>query len=76
MKAILKFDLTDPDDRQQHKLCLKAPDMASVLFKINHNLRNQCEQAIEDGETDNTLDIVFGKINDLMEEHYINEVII
>lgn len=34
MEAILKFDLSDPDQRREHMRCLKAEDMAIVLFDL------------------------------------------
>jgi hypothetical protein len=37
MKAILEFDLDDPDDRMAHLRCVKATDMAIMLFDFFHN---------------------------------------
>ena len=34
MKAILEFNLDDEDDRMAHLRCVKATDMAIVLFNI------------------------------------------
>jgi hypothetical protein len=48
MKAILKFDLDDRDDRMAHLRCVKSSDMANVLFEVTHNLKKQLE---DDGET-------------------------
>lgn len=37
MKAILEFDLDNPDDAMSHKRCVKSLDMAIALFEITHN---------------------------------------
>ena len=63
MKAQLTFDLDQPDDREAHFRCIKATDMALVLFEITHNLRRNCD---EDAEK------IFEGIFSLMEEHNIN----
>jgi len=34
MKAKLKFDLNDPEERMQHMRCTKALDMAIALWDI------------------------------------------
>jgi len=44
MKAILKFDLEDPDDMMAHKRCVKARDMACALHEIYNNLERRIEQ--------------------------------
>ena len=43
MKAILKFDLEDPDDMMAHKRCVKAKDMAIALYEIYYNLSRRVE---------------------------------
>jgi len=63
MEAILKFNLDEPDDRMAHFRCVKATDMAIVLFEIQHNLRRKCEDST---------DKIFEKINELIEDHNIN----
>ncbi len=52
MKAILEFDLDNPDDLQSYKLCNNAANMHSCLFDFDQNLRSMCkhtdnEQACE-----------------------------
>jgi translation elongation factor EF-Tu-like GTPase len=39
--AKLEFDLSNPDSKLDHIKCLKANDMASVLFEITHNLQKK-----------------------------------
>ena len=41
-KAILEFDLTDPDDARAHMRCVKATDMALVIWDIMHRMRKDC----------------------------------
>ena len=40
-KAILKFDLTDPDDRMEHKRAMQSLDMALALWQIMYNSRKE-----------------------------------
>lgn len=37
MKAILEFDLDNPEDRMAHSRCIKATEMAVALFEIYNN---------------------------------------
>lgn len=69
MEAVLKFNLNDPDDRMSHMRCVKATDMAIVLFEITHNLQKQCEGKGEE--------YIFEQICDLLDEHgiIVNEII-
>jgi len=43
MKAILEFNLDDPDDRMAHMRCVKSTDMAIVLFDIVYNMDRHVE---------------------------------
>ena len=74
MKAVLKFDLDDHDDRMAHMRCVKAGDMASVLFEITHNLRKRCDHALEnsDGDAADGGALVFEKLFELLDAHDIN----
>lgn len=40
-KAILKFDLTDADDRMDHLRCVKATEMALALWQIVYNHKKE-----------------------------------
>jgi len=64
MKATLRFDLSDPDERMAHLRCIKALDMAIVLWEIRHNILN------DKFEID--ADEIRERINDLFEQHDIN----
>ena len=74
MKAIVKFDLTDPDDRLDHKQWAKASDMACVLWEFAHNSKKSIEWEMDGKEINKyeALDMVFEKFWDLMNEHSIN----
>ena len=41
MKAKLEFDLDNPDDRMGHMRCVKATDMALMLWDIKQNIRSK-----------------------------------
>ena len=62
MKAILEFNLEEPEDRMAHLRCVKSRDMAAVLFELTHNTGRKCE----------TVDDVFDELNGLLEDHNIN----
>jgi len=68
MKAILEFNLDEPDDRMAHLRCIKSTDMAIVLFDIVYNLRKE----IENIDTDEKLNLFYDKLNAIMEEQGIN----
>ena len=76
MKAQLQFDLADPNDVISHKRCIKALDMACVLFEIQSNLKRNLEHRYEAADTSldefDVLDEVFMEIGKLMEENNIN----
>lgn len=76
MKADLHFDLSDIDDEMALNRSLKATKMALVLFEIQYNLRKKCEWELESLEADSDkwdgLEVVFRKLNELLDEHDIN----
>jgi hypothetical protein len=43
MKAILEFDLDNPDDLESYTLCNKAFNMYSCLHEFDHKLRSMCK---------------------------------
>ena len=75
MKAQLNFDLDDPYDRMAHKRCVKASDMAILIWTFTYNTKKDFERtADEDPQMDcyKMLDLVFKKWNELLEERGIN----
>ena len=73
-KAILEFDLNEPEDVQAHLRATKALDMAGALWDITHNTKKGLEWALEGKDLDKyeVLDMVFDKIYDILSEHDIN----
>ena len=76
MKAILEYNLNDPDDRMAHMRAVKSYDMACALFEITRNLQRTLEHRFESqpqkrDEFDG-LDEAFREIQNYMEEFNIN----
>lgn len=75
MKAILTYDLSDPDDIHNHLLAVKSIDMSIVLFEIIHNLRKKCEYICDEqkkGDMYDGVEIVFNEIWELLNENNIS----
>ena len=79
MKAVLEYDLNNPDDRKAHMRAVKSDDMYFVLFQITSNLRRRLEHKFEsqgyiEDEIDE-LEEVFMEIDKLMNDYNItNEI--
>jgi hypothetical protein len=69
MKAKIEFDLNEPDDIKNHLRCVKATDMALVLWTIYH-MRKQLEWMEEQGKL--SADTVMDKILDAFNDHNVN----
>lgn len=69
MEAIIKFDLNDPDDSRSHLRCIKALDMACVLWAIR-NMRKELEWMEEKGELSS--ETVMDKILEHFNNHELN----
>jgi hypothetical protein len=69
MKAILEFNLEDPDDRISHLRCVRALDMACVLFEIR-NIPNKIKHR-EEVSVGEVLDLIY----DCMEDLNLDELI-
>jgi len=73
MKAKLEFDLDDFDDKMAHNRCVKATDMALVLWEITTNsYRGLTNGYDEDDSYHKGVDAVYEKLRELLEEHDIN----
>jgi len=71
MKAIIKFDLNNPEEQKAHLRCLLSTKMAIVLWEIDKNGYRKSER--EDNDEFN--DGVFATISHfrgLMEDNGIN----
>jgi hypothetical protein len=74
MKAELHFNLDDADDLMAHTRCIKATDMALVLWELVHNSKKSLEWKMESNSINryDALDMVFERISELLEEHDVN----
>jgi len=79
MKAILKFNLEFPDEQKAHLRCVKATDMAIVLFDLLCNARKTISHKHQDASEDfmEGVDVVMNHIRELCETQNIdiNELI-
>ena len=71
MKATLKFNLDDPEDRENHLRCVKSFNMVSALWEIVHRMLKELE-FIEDAGQPITSDIVGKKIIDILNDESID----
>lgn len=71
MKAILKYDLTNPDDKMAHLRAIKSTDMAIILFQMTANAYRKLEDVGESGYNQGIIETL-GHLRDLMEEHGVN----
>lgn len=72
MKSILKFNLSDPDERMEFDRAMKATDIALVLWELIHNVPRQIENDIETDkllERYEVLEAYQRKVRELCEEH-------
>lgn len=74
MKAELHFNLDDAEDSMEYTRCVKATNMALVLWELVHNSKRTLEWKMESDSINryDALDMVFGRISELLEEHDIN----
>jgi hypothetical protein len=76
-QAILKYDLSDSDDRMEFERATKALGMAYVLWELQYNYRKkhhrQLEADIKATEREfDLIDTIFNDILELITEHGIN----
>jgi hypothetical protein len=74
-KAIIKYDLSDPDDLREFKQNAASSAMASALFEITYNAKKRLEFELEQKENINkyeTLELVFERISEILYENNIN----
>jgi hypothetical protein len=65
-KAILKYDLTDVDDRMSHMRAVKSLDMMMVLWDIDQELRSLTKYAPDHMPTEEY--DAYLKVRDLLRE--------
>jgi hypothetical protein len=73
-KAILEYDLNDPDDVMAHMRAIKALDLALVLWEITYNTKKGIQNEIEFKKLDayEAIDMVFQRLYDELNDHGIN----
>jgi hypothetical protein len=73
-KAILEYDLNDPEDAQAHLRAVKSLDMALVLWELVYNTKKGMEYEVEFNKLDaySIIDKVFEKLHDELRDHGIN----
>jgi hypothetical protein len=67
MKAILKFDLDDAEDRMAHLRAVQSTDLSLALWHIMYNTKKTLEE-----KTDQDLDEVYDTFWKVLEEYNIN----
>jgi len=75
MKAIIEFNLSDPDDSRDYYLINKSSDMAMFIWQLAHNTKKEIEHELEANtkySRYDSLDLVFSKIQEMLEEYDIN----
>jgi hypothetical protein len=73
-KAILEYDLNDPDDSMAHYRATKSLDMALVLWEMAYNVKKRIQSQVETENLDSydAIDKVFEKFWDEMRERGID----
>lgn len=72
--AELKFNLDEPDDRMQFERCVKATDLALVLWQVYYNSWRDIERGIDSGKIktpQEAIDAYKTVLRDEMDEHGI-----
>jgi hypothetical protein len=73
-KAILEYNLNDPDDVMAHKRAIKSLDMTLVLWEIIHNTKKSLEWSMEEKEMDkyDALEMVYEKVHETLSNYNID----
>lgn len=74
-KAILEFDLTDPDDAMEFERATKATDMALVLWELVFNTKKKMYNEIEFQNIKDpceAIDKLFEKVYEDLNDHGLN----
>ena len=67
-KAILEYDLNDPDDAMAHMRAVKSLDMALVLWEMAYNTKKSLYNQIEFQEIKDPYEVVDMLMKKLYEE--------
>lgn len=66
MKAVLKFNLDDPEDKMSHLRCVKATEMMVTLWEMDQHLRSITKYA-PDSTSQETYDELV-KVREMLHE--------
>lgn len=79
MKAILKFDLTNPDDVIEFNRANASANMAAALWQIVYNTKKGIGHQLEGVNKDGTeysaydaLNLVYDRIYEILDENNVN----
>lgn len=72
MKAILEFDLNDPDDKMDHLRCVKSISMAIVLFELIYNTFKTAYDYQEVNKDADMVEYLKQRLMSLLDEHNVN----
>ena len=72
MKGILEFNLDDQEDEVAYMRCVKAKDMALVLWDMDQYLRDQIKYGQIDESTYKALNIARDTFHTLMSNYNID----
>jgi hypothetical protein len=72
MKALLEFDLNDPDDRMDHLRCIKSLSMACVLFELTYNTFKTAYDYQEVNKDADMVEYLKQRLIALLDEHNVN----
>lgn len=72
--AILKYDLTDSDDRMGFLRATKSLDMAMALWEMTYNVKKKMQSQVENENLDayDAVEKVFDKFWEIIKDHDIN----
>jgi len=77
--ATLRFNLADPDDRDEHERCVKSLSMAKVIWHFMYNTKKGIKYTIDDKinkdpEFDcfDAVDLVFDKFYEMLQAENIS----
>jgi hypothetical protein len=66
MKAVLKFDLDDPEDKMSHLRCVKATEMMVTLWEMDQHLRSITKYATDSTSQETYDELV--KVREMLHE--------
>ena len=68
MKAILEFDLDNPDDLMNYKRCVNVTEMACFIWELKHNFWRKWKH----DDSDFNLETFIKSLDELMDAYDVN----